>query len=556
MSVSINGKDLEFSAGETVLQVALRAGIRIPHLCWMEHAGSPAGACRMCLVEVDGQPRLQTSCTLAACDGMRVTTHSPRVQGVRKNLVELLLANHPSDCLLCGRSGDCELSELSAELGVRQRRYSGVRKQLPLDLSSPSIVRDPNKCVLCGRCVQVCHSVQGVGAIDFAQRGFKTHVAPAMHAGLNVSECVFCGQCVRACPTGALSDKSHVDGVVAALGDPDCVVVAQVAPAVPATLEQEAGSGSVQAMLERLAGALRAIGFRAVFDTTFAADLTVVEEVAELLRRVRSGGVLPMMTSCSPAWVRYVELHRPELLPHLSTCKSPQQMAGSLIKAYYPRHAQLGGKRLVCVSLMPCTAKKYEAQQQGEVDFVLTTRELPQLLRRFGMSLSACTERVALDAPFSTASGAGRLFGGTGGVMEAALRTAHKELTGQELPGLRVQEARGLDGVKTLSLDTLRFAVVNGLGRVGPLLEAIKDGSCDLHFVEVMTCEGGCVGGGGQPYATDVGAVQRRLERLYEADRRARTRTSHGNPQVQAWLAALDTAERHALLHRTYAARA
>jgi iron-only hydrogenase group A len=560
MSFSINGRNIDFSPGETVLEVALRSGIEIPHLCWMRDACAPSASCRMCLVEVQGSSKLQTSCTLPARDGMAVSTHTPRVLSLRRNLVELLLANHSGDCVVCTRSRDCELSKLAADLGVRAQRYSGIRKSLPIDRSSPALVRDPNKCILCGRCVATCHAVQGVGAIDFTMRGFKTRVAPAHYAGINVSGCVFCGQCVRACPTGALTDKSQVDLVIGALQDPDTVVVAQVAPAVPATLMDEVECSSVRAMLERLAGGLKRIGFHAVFDTSFAADLTILEEVSELVDRIQNGGVLPMLTSCSPAWVHYVETHHPELIPHLSTCKSPQQMAGALIKEIYPSFEELHGKRLVCVSIMPCTAKKFEAQDQGDVDLVLTTRELKQLFERFGMSLARCDQRAALDPPFSEASGAGRLFGGTGGVMEAALRTAHARLTGSELKdSVKIEEARGPEGVKTFTLDKLNFAVVNGLGRLHDVLDAIVSGRSELHFVEVMTCPGGCVGGGGQPYNVDPDAVKERLERLYRADRNSRTRVSHGNEEVQnlyaAWLGKPLGEVSHRLLHRQYTDR-
>ena len=564
MGITINGRSIDFTPGETVLKVAKRAGIDIPNLCSLEWADTPAASCRMCLVEVEGMPRLMTSCTLQAKEGMVVRTHTQRVIDVRRNLVELLVANHPQDCLVCSRNGDCELSRLSAELGVRQRRYSGIRKDLPIDLSSPAIIRDPNKCILCGRCVTTCHAGQGVGAIDFACRGFKTRVAPAFHLGLNVSECVFCGQCVRACPTGALVEKSHVDKVLEALADPDKVVVVQIAPAVPATLMEQAEASSVRAMLERMASALKRIGFRAVFDTSFAADLTIMEEVSELIHRVQNGGVLPMMTSCSPGWVQFVELHHPELIPHLSTCKSPQQMAGALIKEVYPRYLGIDKSKLVSVSVMPCTAKKFEAHDQGDVDFVLTTREFVQLLERHGLSLESCTDRAPLDPPFSEASGAGRLFGGTGGVMEAALRTAWNMLTGSELKhGPKIAETRGLDGMKNLSLEaggaTLNFAVVNGLGRIKPLIDQIASRQTNLHFIEVMTCPGGCVGGGGQPLDTDMKSLQERLDRLYDTDRRARNRTSHTNEEVQTLYATLlgrPLGEvSHHLLHREYVDR-
>ncbi len=561
MSLIIDGKTVEFAAGETVLAAALRAGITIPHLCSVDWACKSEAACRMCLVEVEGMPRLQTSCTLEARDGQRIRTRSPRVQAIRRNIVELLIANHPSDCLVCARNQNCELAEVASELGVRERRYRGLKKDHAIDLSSPALVRDPNKCILCGRCVAVCHEVQGIGAIDFIDRGFKTRVGPGFSSGINVSSCIFCGQCTRVCPTAALMEQSQVDAVVAALAAPDTFVVAQIAPAVPATLMESAPASSVRTMLLRLAAALKSIGFDAVFDTGFAADLTIMEEASELVARVRNGGVLPMFTSCSPGWVEYVEKHRPDLIPHLSTCKSPQQMAAALIKEVLPKQRDLGGKRLVCVSFMPCTAKKAEAKAVGDVDFVLTTREVEQLLARYGTALERAAELGTLDPPFSSASGAGRLFGGTGGVMEAAIRTAHKLLTGAELAGgLKVEEARGLEGIKCFSLDLggtpLNVGIVNGIGRLKPILDPLTKGASNLHFVEVMTCPGGCIGGGGQPHETDLDALKARLERLYDADRRSAVRTSHANDEVSElyleWLGKPLGEASHALLHREY----
>ncbi len=565
MKLTINGKEIEATRGETVLLAARRAGIEIPHLCSLDWAPSPAASCRLCVVEVEGDPKLLTSCTLAVTDGMAVHTHTPRLLKARRAIMELLIASHPQDCVSCVRGGDCELAALAGDLGVRRRRYVGAVKQHPVDISSPALWRDPSKCVLCGRCVTTCHDVQGVGAIDFAGRGFKTRVAPGFAIGLNLSECVYCGQCARVCPTGAIVERDQVDEVVAALGDPDTVVVAQVAPAVPATLlEGHSKSEGVRDMLERLAAALKKVGFDAVFDTTFAADLTIVEEASELLDRVQHGGVLPMFTSCCPAWVNYVETHRPDLIPHLSTCKSPQQMAGALIREIYPKHADLVGRRLVVVSLMPCTAKKSEAQDRSGVDFVLTTRELERLWGRFGIDFARFTGQEPLDAPFAEATGAGRLFAGSGGVMEAAVRTAGLLIAGEEQDGgPGVAEARGPEGVRRFTVTAgdvrLSLAVVNGLGRVKDAVGGLLAPEAGVHFVEVMSCPGGCIGGGGQPYDTDAQVVRERLERLYEVDRRSRTRRSHENAQVQALyedLLGRPLGEvSHRLLHRTYTDR-
>jgi NADH-quinone oxidoreductase subunit G/NADP-reducing hydrogenase subunit HndD len=471
-----------------------------------------------------------------------------------------MVANHPQDCLVCHRSGTCELADLARELGARPKQYVGMKKDQLLDISSPAIWRDPNKCILCGRCVMMCHQIQGVGAIDFIDRGFKTQVGPGFYAGINVSGCTYCGQCVRVCPTGALMERSAVDDVVRDLGDPNTVVVAQVAPAVPATLAGDrAKPPAVPIMLEHLAAALKQIGFEAVFDTGFAADLTIMEEATELVKRLEAGGPFPMFTSCSPAWVNYVELHRPDLIPHMSTCKSPQQMAGALIKEIYPKFAGLDGKRLVLVSIMPCTAKKYEAQDLGDVDHVLTTRELGALWERFGVDFDTYEERTPLDAPFAEATGAARLFGGTGGVMEAAVRTA-AALVGAESPEGPLTEARGLDGLRCFTLDTgdtiLNLAVVNGLGRLAPALEEALAG---MHFVEVMSCPGGCAGGGGQPYGTEAREVRKRIERIYEADARAEVKVSHENQGVAAlyeeYLGHPLGEASHRLLHRRYTDR-
>ncbi len=448
---------------------------------------------------------------------------------------------------------------MARELGARPKQYVGMKKDHPLDISSAAIWRDPNKCVLCGRCVTMCHQIQGVGAIDYIGRGFRTQVGPGPTRDSTYRAARTAASSARV-STGALMEHSHVDTVVAELGDPDTVVVAQIAPAVPATLAAgRTRPPSVSVMLEHLAAALKQVGFVAVFDTAFSADLTIMEEATEFLERLQGGGALPMFTSCSPAWINYVELHRPDLIPNLSTCKSPQQMAGALIKEIYPRYAGLDGKRIVLVSIMPCTAKKYEAEDLGDVDYVLTTRELGDLWDRFGIDFDSFDERSPLDPPFAEATGAARLFGGSGGVMEAAVRTA-LTMAGAETPAGPLTEARGLDGVKRFTLDAgdtaLNLAVVNGLGRVRPLLD---DGLHDLHFVEVMSCPGGCAGGGGQPYGSEYADLRKRLDRIYEADAEAEVRSSHENKSVAAlyeeYLGRPLSEVSHRLLHRTYTDR-
>jgi iron-only hydrogenase group A len=558
VKIDINGKSVECKSGDTVLAAASRAGIFIPHLCAMDMAPTPHASCRVCLVEVAGESRLQASCMLGVRKGLSVRTHSPRVLRIRRNIVELLLASHPDDCLYCERAGDCELSRLAASMDVRGRRYGGSPKGYPIDVSSPAIVRDPNKCILCGRCVTVCHSEQRIGAIDYAGRGFNTQVKPGSDAGLDVSDCVFCGQCVRVCPTGALREKNAVGDVVAELGNPDVSVVAQIAPAVPATIAAEAGLRNASDALALIAGALRQIGFSAVYDTSFTADLTVMEEAHELMERIARGGPLPMFTSCSPAWVRFVELHKPQFIPNLSTCKSPQQMAATLIK----KKANDEGKRIFSVAIMPCTAKKHEAFEVGDLDAVLTTRELIRLLDQFGVQISADSDlRSGMDEPFAEASGAGRLFGGSGGVMEAALRTA-AHLAGETssfgpsvLSPLRSSE-RMRTFTAVLGDKELHCAAVSGLGAARSLLDQIEAGKMTLDFIEVMSCAGGCIGGGGQPRSVSEKALEERLAKIHDADKRAKLHCAHENPAVlrlyQEMLGSPGNKKSHSLLHRRY----
>jgi iron-only hydrogenase group A len=563
MNILVNGRRIECENGDTVLEAASRAGIHIPHLCALDIAQTPHASCRVCLVEVDGESRLQTSCTMKVREGLSVRTHSPRVLGIRRNIVELLLAGHPDDCLYCERADDCELSRLAALMDIRGRRYVGKVKDQPIDVSSTAIVRDPNKCILCGRCVTVCHTEQGVGAIDYAGRGFEACIRPGGDAGLDVSDCVFCGQCVRVCPTGALREKSAVAEVTEALGRASrggIEVVAQIAPAVPATMAVELGLGNPLAALEIVTGALRQIGFTAVYDTSFTADLTVMEEAHEFVQRLGGHGPLPMFTSCSPAWVRFVELHRPEFVPNLSTCKSPQQMAAALIK----KRAAEQGKEVYSIAIMPCTAKKHEAFEVGDLDAVLTTRELIRLLKLFGIELTGDSKpRSQPDSPFAEASGAGRLFGGSGGVMEAALRTA-AHLVGEDVPPRANSSAplRSNERIRTFTVTLggreLHCAIASGLGAAKSLLDQIEEKKISLDFVEVMSCPGGCVGGGGQP-RTSGGyddALRARRVKIHDADKKAPLHAAHENPAVirlyKELLGKPGSDESHKLLHRHY----
>ena len=542
-TIEVNGKPVQAKDGETILEVLKREGIHVPTLCHLE-GQLPTGACRLCVVEVENAPQLVPSCSHPVAAGMKLKTHSPRVIQARKTIVTLLLSNHPDDCLYCNRNHHCRLQDLASELNVRQRLYRGRRDDRELDVSSPSIVRDPDKCILCGKCVRVCEEIQGVAAIDFVGRGAKTMVNVAFNQGLNRSSCINCGQCVVACPTGALSEKSHLEQVLAALADPTKTVVVQHAPAVSVSLGEELGMKPGTDIDGQMVAALRAVGFDRVFDTSFTADLTIMEEGSELVQRIKTGGPLPMLTSCSPGWIKFVEQFYPELLPNVSTCKSPQQMMGALIKSFFAQREGLDPKQIVSVSIMPCTAKKFECARPEmahdfipDVDYVLTTREAGQLLRTFGVDLAAL-EPAEADTPFGERTTAGKIFGASGGVMEAAVRSAHFLLTGQELASLDLKDLRGFAGCKELHAEIAGLkvgaAVVSGLGNARKLLDEVKAGKRpDLHFIEVMTCPGGCINGGGQPYALDQGNARARLRKLYRLDAEAPVRVSHKNQQVQ-----------------------
>jgi iron-only hydrogenase group A len=568
MNIEVNNRPIQAEPGETILSALKRAGVNVPTLCHMANL-FPTGACRMCVVEVEGQRNLVPSCAFPAAEGMKVKTHSPRVVRARKTIIELLLANHPDDCLYCVRSGGCNLQELANELGVRQRRYSGARNDYKEDTSSPSIVRDPAKCILCGRCVRVCEEVQGVSAIDFVGRGSKARVATAFDEGMNTSSCINCGQCVMVCPTGALREQSAIKEVLDAIAHPDKFVVVQHAPSVSVTLAEEFGMKPGADFAGAMTAALRQLGFDRVFDTSFSADLTIMEEASELVHRVTTGGVLPMFTSCSPGWIKFVEEFYPDFIPNLSSCKSPQQMLGAIVKSYFAQTQKIDPAKIFSVAIMPCTAKKFEAGrtemgQHGlpDVDAVLTTRELARIIKLHGIDLNAIAPEGA-DTPFGERSTAGKLFGATGGVMEAALRTAYFMITGKELEKLEVKAVRGLDGVKEAKVQVgdleVGIAVASGLGNARKLLEQIRAGRKDLHFIEIMTCPGGCIAGGGQPLSTNVDAVRARMQALYKIDREETVRTSHSNKSVQRLYAEFlgkPLGEKsHHLLHTHYAKR-
>ncbi len=569
VQIEVNNRAIEAKDGEMLLDALRREGIHVPTLCHMKDR-FPSGACRMCVVEIEGGRGLVPSCAFPVSAGMKIQTHSPRALRARKTIVELLLADHPDDCLYCVRNGACQLQELAEEHAVRERRYQGVKSTYKMDTSSPSLIRDPAKCILCGKCVRVCEEVQKVAAIDFVGRGSTATVGTAFNQGLNTSNCVNCGQCIIACPTGALREQAYIKDVLAALNDPDKIVVVQHAPAVSVTLGEEFGLKPGSDVIGMMTAALRRMGFNYVFDTSFSADLTIMEEATELVGRVTGGGALPMFTSCSPGWIKYVEHFHPEFIPNLSTCKSPQQMLGAVIKSYFAQEVlKVPREKIYSVSIMPCTAKKFEANRPEmghdnipDIDAVLSTRELARMIRSAGLNLADMPSEEA-DLPFGERSSAGKLFGATGGVMEAAIRTAYHLITGRELEELKVQAMRGLDGIKEAHLDidgtTVGVAVCNGLGNAADLLEQIKAGRDDLHFIEVMTCPGGCVGGGGQPFDTDEEGVRNRMRSLYTIDRDATLRTSHQNVSVKHlydhYLGQPNGHRSHELLHTHYHAR-
>ena len=568
IKIEVNGKSIEAQPGEMLLSALKRAGIKVPTLCYMDGL-FPSGACRMCVVEVEGQRNLVPSCAFPVAGGMKVQTHSPRAVRARKTIVELLLADHPDDCLYCVRNGSCQLQELAEELGVRQRRYTGEKNRYELDTSGLSIVRDPAKCILCGKCVRVCEEIMGVAAIDFIERGSKTRIGTAFDQGLNISSCINCGQCIMVCPTGALREQSYIKEVVNALGDPEMFVVVQHAPSVSVSLGEEFGVTPGTDVDGMMTAALRSLGFDRVFDTSFSADLTIMEEASELAHRISTGGTLPMMTSCSPGWIKFVEQFYPDFLKNLSSCRSPQQMMGAVIKSYFAEREGLDPKKIFSVSIMPCTAKKFEAgrtemSRDGvpDVDAVLTTRELARFIRMRGLDIRTLDPETA-DTPFGERTTAGKIFGATGGVMEAAIRTAYCLITGEELEHLEVEAVRGLEGVKEASVQIgdleARVAVVSGLGNARRLLDEVRAGRKELHFIEVMTCPGGCIAGGGQPLGADLDAVRARMQALYTIDSDEPVRTSHNNLSIQRlykeFLGEPLSHKSHELLHTNYAER-
>ena len=576
INVKINGMDYSVPKGSTILEAANYAGITIPTLCYMKEINA-IGACRICLVEVKGARGMAAACVYPVTEGMEIFTNTPKVIESRKKTLQLMLSTHQKNCLSCVRSGNCEFQALCTEYGIEDEHYyDGENPEVEIDTSARHMIRNNNKCILCRRCVAVCNHNQSVNVIGANDRGFETHIACAFDMDLADTSCVSCGQCITACPTGALTEKDDTAKVIAALNDPTKHVVVQTAPAVRAALGEEFGMEIGTNVEGKMIAALRRLGFDKVFDTNFSADLTIMEEAHEFIDRVQNGGALPLITSCSPGWIKFCEHKFPEFIPNLSSCKSPQQMFGATIKTYYAKKNNIDPKDIVVVSVMPCTAKKFEAERDDQsaagngipdVDVVITTRELARLIKQAGIQFTKLPDEKA-DSPLGEYTGAAVIFGVTGGVMEAALRTAVETLTGETLAKLDFEEVRGFEGIKEATYNVngldVKVAVVSGLANTKKLLNAIKNGEKTYHFVEVMACPGGCVNGGGQPIHPqsvknfeDIRVA--RAKALYSIDEASTIRKSHENPEIKAvyeeFFGKPGSHLAHEILHTTYVKR-
>ena len=580
VNIKIEGIPFEVEVGQTILEAAKACGFEIPSLCAFNHGECSKGSCRVCLVEATGARGLVASCVYPVSEGMEITISSPKATAARRSSVELLLSNHNKNCQQCEKNGKCELLHVAKITGARDDMYQGAQTPTTLDRLTPSIVRDTSKCILCGRCVERCKNAHGLGILGFEKRGFNTIVSPAENRSFANSPCILCGQCVSVCPTGALMEVSEIEKVDAAFKAGKYVVV-QTAPAVRAALGEEFDMPIGSLVTGKMVSALKRLGFKKVFDTNFAADLTIMEEATELLDRINNGGVLPMITSCSPGWVNYAEINYGELLPHLSSCKSPHEMFGAILKNYYAEKNGIKPEDMFVVSIMPCTAKKYEKDRPElsvnglkDVDAVLTTRELGKLIKRSGINFTKLPDSEFDNDIVGEYSGAGVIFGTTGGVMEAALRTAAYTLTGKELEKVELTEVRGFEGIKEASYNLagkeVRIAVAHGMKNAKVLLDQIKDGTSKYHFIEIMGCPGGCIAGGGQPYVKpcflpNEGAdildtyKQKRASALYSEDESKQIRVSHKNPQIidlyKNFLGKPNSHKAHELLHTTYVKR-
>lgn len=580
INIKIEGVSYKVEEGLTILEAAKKCGYEIPSLCAYNHGECSRGSCRVCLVEATGARGLVASCVYPVSEGMEITISSPKAVEARRASVELLLSNHSTDCQQCDKNEYCELLHVARITGAREGMFEGEKTPTTLDELTPSIVRDTSKCILCGRCIERCKNAHGKGILGFENRGFATIVAPAENRSFANSPCILCGQCTSVCPTGALMEKSEIHKIDEAKSRGKFIVV-QMAPAVRAALGEEFGMKIGTPVTGKMVAALRRLGFDKVYDTDFAADLTIMEEATELLGRITNGGVLPMITSCSPGWINYAEYNYSDLLPHLSSCKSPHEMFGAIVKSYYAEKNGIDPADIFVVSIMPCTAKKFEKEREQlktngfmDVDAVLTTRELAKLIKRSGINFKKLPDEEFDADLLGDYTGAGVIFGVTGGVMEAALRTAYHALTGKEHELIKFEAVRGFDGIREASLDIngtiINVAVAHGMKNAKVLLDDIRAGKSKYHFIEIMGCPGGCIAGGGQPYVKpcflpdeDIDILdtykEKRAAALYSEDERNAVRQSHNNMQVKAlydeFLGEPNSHKAHELLHTTYAAR-
>ncbi|MCD8377487.1 MAG: [FeFe] hydrogenase, group A [Candidatus Gastranaerophilales bacterium] len=563
----IDGKEVEFTDEPNLLEVIRKAGMNVPTFCYRPDLTS-FGACRMCVVEVEGRG-IQSSCTMPPENGIKIHLNTEKTRRIRKTVLELLLANHNKECLTCDKSGNCELQKYCEEYGIKRIRYAEKDEFHTVDDNSDALVRDADKCILCGACVRACEEHQGLRVLGFANRGSNTLVQPMAGKSLSDSECVNCGQCAAVCPTGAITIKSQVDKVWDAINNPEKKVVVQFAPSVRVAVGELFGFEPGENSTDKLNAALRAVGFDLVFDTNFSADLTIMEEANEFVSRLQNGGKLPLFTSCCPGWVRFLELKHPDMLEHLSSCKSPQGMMGAIIREYLPKYYEdITGENLVSVSIMPCTAKKAEALREEfkrpdgsyEIDYVLTTQEICKMIKSAGVDFKRIKGEPA-NSPFGKYTGAGTIFGVSGGVAEAAVRTAYEVVTGEELKNVVIDDMRGTKRVKTVELDLkgkkLKVKIVNTLKEAEKCIREIKSGEADYQILEVMACPGGCINGGGQPISCDDSSIkEKRAGGLYQDDEKGQWRKSHENPEIKdlydKHLEKPNSHKAHELLHTTY----
>ncbi len=570
ININIDGKNIQVEEGKTIIEAASAAGINIPSLCYHQDI-KPSAGCGICVVEIEGQPQPKRACCTPAYEGMIVRTNSVELRNLRKMLLELILEDHHVDCPTCIANNKCDLQDLAYIMGVKTEDQGVLQTKKPIDESSVSIVRDPNKCIQCGRCVTVCNDVQTVYALTTVNRGFEAEINTPFSKGMADSTCINCGQCVVFCPTAALTEKTHTDPVWEELLNPKKHLVIQAAPAVRATLGEEFGMEEGSLSVGKMYAAFRKLGFDAVFDTNFTADLTIMEEGTEFINRFKEGGTLPLITSCSPGWIKFMETFYPDLAENVSTCKSPQQMFGALVKTYYAEANNIDAKDIVSVSIMPCTAKKFEADRPEmtdsgykDVDYVLTTREIARMIKEAGIDFAHLEDEKADDF-MGIYTGAATIFGATGGVMEAALRSAYFLLTNENLPSLDIEAVRGMEGIKEAEVDIkgtkVKIAVAHSLGKARELMDKVRQqiketGKSEYQFIEIMACPGGCVGGGGQPFQSNLAARARRGQALYKEDKDLKMRQSHENPAVAAvyekFLESPGSKKAHKLLHTNY----